>query len=98
MILSWLIPLLATAADVAPGAGPDAPRRAVVLTTDCGCEVDDQWALVHLCLSPAIDLRGVVTTHAPNLRAPAAESSARVAYKVLDLLPLAARPPVMSGS
>jgi purine nucleosidase len=74
------------------------PPRPVVLTTDCGAEVDDQWALAHLALCPELDLKGIVTSHAPNLKPPAAESSARVAREVLDRLPLKARPPVIPGS
>ena len=56
--------------------------RPVVVTTDCGAEVDDQWALAHLALSPEIALKGVVTTHAPSLKRPAAESSAKAAREV----------------
>ncbi len=61
---------------------------AVVLTTDCGADMDDQWTLAHLVLSSEIELRGVVTTHAPNLAAPAAETAARVVAEVLDHLGL----------
>lgn len=69
--------------------------RIVVLTTDCGAEVDDQWALTHLALCSEFDLKGVVTTHAPGLRA---ETSARKAREILDRLPASNRPPVMAGS
>jgi inosine-uridine nucleoside N-ribohydrolase len=72
-------------------------RRSVVLTTDCGAEVDDQWALAHLALGDAWDLKGVVTTHAPNLRAPAAESAAQAARAVLGVLKRDATP-VFAGS
>lgn len=75
-----------------------APRRAIVLSTDCGTEMDDQWALAHLALSPEFDLRGIVTTHAPNLAPPAAETSAKVAEQVLDHLPLLQRPPIYAGA
>jgi purine nucleosidase len=78
-------------------AAPDA-RRAVVLTSDCGCEVDDQWAVAHLALSPEIDLKGVVTTHAPNLAQPAAETSARTVREVLAQLHFQPVPPVIAGS
>ena len=77
------------------------PRRAVVLTTDAGADMDDQWTLAQLTLAPEIDLRGVVTTHAPSLAAPAAETAARIANEVLDHLPLrspARRPFVIAGS
>jgi purine nucleosidase len=73
-------------------------RKAVVLTTDIGVEVDDQWALAHMALSPEIDLKGVVTNHAPNLAAPAAETSAKHARELVVKLPSKCRPPVLAGS
>ena len=75
-------------------------RRAVVLTTDCGADMDDQWTLAQLAVAPELELRGVVTTHAPTPRlpAPASESSARCAREVLDHLPLRRRPAVLAGS
>ncbi len=75
-----------------------AERRAVVLTTDIGTEVDDQWTLAHLALSPEIDLKGVVTTHAPNLAPPPAETSAKFAAELIARLPARARPRVIAGS
>lgn len=76
--------------------GPE--RRRVVLTTDCGTEMDDQWALAHLFLSPSIELRAVVTTHAPNLPSPAAEASAAEAKAVLEHLPGGTGVDVIPGS
>lgn len=72
--------------------------RSIVLTTDCGADMDDQWALAHLVLSPEFLLHGVVTTHAPNLAAPAAETAAYMADEVLDWLPFIVRPPVIVGA
>jgi inosine-uridine nucleoside N-ribohydrolase len=72
--------------------------RSIVLTTDCGVDMDDQWAMVHLSLIPEFDLRGIVTTHAPNLPSPAAQESARITEEVLDHLGLDARPPLFAGS
>jgi inosine-uridine nucleoside N-ribohydrolase len=72
--------------------------RSIVLTTDCGVDMDDQWAIVHLSLIPEFDLRGIVTTHAPNLPAPAAQESARVTAGVLDMVSSAIRPPLFAGS
>jgi inosine-uridine nucleoside N-ribohydrolase len=89
--LGWVALAIAACAE---WEGP----KAVMITTDCGVEVDDQWALAHLALSPEIDLKGVVTTHAPNLPKPAAESSARAAREVLSRLALGSRPPVLAGS
>ena len=73
-------------------------RRAVVLTTDVGAEMDDQWTLAHQALAPEIELRGAITTHAPSLAAPAAETAARVAREVLKHLPIRRHPPVFAGS
>lgn len=75
-------------------------RRAVVLTTDVGAEMDDQWTLAHLLVAPELDLRGVVTTHAPGLNAPAAETTARVAREVLERIPHRSdgATPVFAGS
>jgi inosine-uridine nucleoside N-ribohydrolase len=72
--------------------------RPVVVTTDCGADMDDQWAIAHLALSPAIDVRGVVTTHAPNLAHPAAETAARCAAEVFNHLPIQAPPDIVAGS
>ena len=47
-----------------------ADRKPIVVTTDIGAEVDDQWTLAHMALSPELEVKGVVTTHAPNLAAP----------------------------
>ena len=89
--------LLASLAWSNTGSAP-IRRLPLVLTTDCGAEVDDQWALAHLALSPEVDLKGIVTTHAPTLAPPAAETSARAADALLDLIGPAARPPVIAGS
>ncbi|MDQ3063865.1 MAG: nucleoside hydrolase [Acidobacteriota bacterium] len=72
--------------------------RAVILTTDIGAEMDDQWTLAQLAVAPEFDLRAIVTTHAPSLQNPAAETAARVAREVLDHLPLKKHPPVFAGS
>ncbi len=78
--------------------GDASGRIPVVVTTDCGVEVDDQWALAHLALSPRIDLRAVVTTHAGARNPAAADASAKSAQALLDALPLTHRPPVLAGS
>jgi inosine-uridine nucleoside N-ribohydrolase len=50
-----------------------------LLSTDVGAEVDDQWAIAHLALSPRVNLLGIVTTHTPYLRA---QRSAEIAQEV----------------
>lgn len=87
------VALLAGALGLVP-----ADRKAVVVTTDIGTEVDDQWTVAHLALSPEIEVKGIVTTHAPNLAAPAAETSAVYARELVAKLPARMRPPVFVGS
>jgi purine nucleosidase len=60
--------------------------------------MDDQWAVAHLALSSEAELRGVVTTHAPNLAHPAASTSARCVGEVLAHVPNAPVPTVIAGS
>ncbi len=82
-------------------AGPSRAPRTVVLVTDAGCEVDDQWALAHLLLlseAGRIDLAGIVTTHAPSLNPPAAQSSATAAREIVALVTPREPPPVIAGS
>lgn len=76
-----------------------APRpRDVILTTDCGTEIDDQWAIVYLLLSPGLNVKGVVTTHAPNLAEPRSQTSAACARAALRRLEITSPPPVFAGS
>src|SRR5262245_11311178 len=94
----FLLLLAGAAGCSAPPARVHVP---VLLTTDCGCEVDDQWALADLVLASEegdVDLLGVVTTHAKNLKAPAAETSAAEAREVLRVLRPLEPPPVIAGS
>lgn len=75
-----------------------AKPRDVILTTDCGTEMDDQWAIVYLMLSPQVNVQGIVTTHAPNLAEPRSTTSANCARDVLRRLGLSSPPPVFAGS
>jgi inosine-uridine nucleoside N-ribohydrolase len=50
-----------------------------LLSTDVGAEIDDQWAIARLALSPRVNLLGIVTTHTPYLRA---QRSAEIAQEV----------------
>jgi len=73
-------------------------RKPVVITTDIGTEIDDLWAVAHLLLSPELEVKGIVTTHAPNLPNPAAETSSKFAQELTAKLPARLRVPVMAGS
>jgi purine nucleosidase len=80
------------------GVSATAPAkpRDVILTTDCGTEIDDQWAIVYLFLNPQFHVRGIVSTHAPNIQN--SEFSADCVRDVLHRLQVASPPPVFAGS
>jgi purine nucleosidase len=73
---------------------------AAVLSTDCGVDMDDQWALAHMLLSPEIDLRAIITSHASSVGFSSAASAKKAAEVVQRVLPAGtrSRPPVMPGS
>jgi purine nucleosidase len=80
-----------------PGA-PAAPV-AVLVTTDCGVEIDDQWALTHILVSPELQLRAVVTTHASSVGRRSAASAAAAADVVARVAPSGgASIPVVPGA
>lgn len=58
-LLAVLLPSAAFAAD-----RPHA--TAVVITTDCGADMDDQWAIAHTALSPRIRTLAVIGNFVPD--------------------------------
>jgi inosine-uridine nucleoside N-ribohydrolase len=90
IVLALLFGVLATTAR--------AQRTPVVLLTDIGMDIDDQWALAHLATSPLVELRGIVTSHAANLPEPASAVTARAARAELEVLHLGRHVPVLAGA
>ena len=70
---------------------------AVVLATDCGVEMDDQWALAHLLLSQEFALRAVITTHASSIGFSSATSAKQAAEVIARVPPAAGSPPPEVG-
>jgi inosine-uridine nucleoside N-ribohydrolase len=61
--------LCATLIAVAPDAcdAMDATdQRSIVITTDCGVDMDDQWAIAHAALSPRLRTLAVIGNFAPE--------------------------------
>lgn len=79
------------------GASTFARQRDVILTTDCGADIDDQFAIAYLMLVPQVHVKAIVTTHAPTLPKNA-ESSAACARDVMRRMGLPQTPPVYAGS
>src|SRR4051794_24710073 len=84
---------------LAAATGTTAAPLAVLLTTDCGVEIDDQWALTHILLSPELQLRAVVTTHASSVQH-SSTASAAAAGEVLTRVAASRRGsiPVIPGA
>ncbi len=79
------------------GTSTFARQRDVILTTDCGADIDDQFAIAYLLLVPQVHMKAIVTTHAPTLPKNA-ESSAACARDVMRRMGLSHTPPVFAGS
>ena len=71
----------------------------VILSTDVGNEIDDQWAIVWLLTDPAFDVRGILSANAPSLPDPSAHASYRILRDVVEhRLGLAEHPPLLEGA
>jgi len=79
-------------------AKPPAARIPVVLSTDVGNEIDDQWAITYLLLQPRFEVLGVMSAHAPSISAPAGQTSLRILYDVVEnRLGMTTHPPLIEG-
>ena len=68
----------------------------VVLSTDIGNEIDDQWAVAHLLLEPRFDVLGILSAHAGNF---SAHHTHRVLVEAVECrLGLHDHPPLIEGS
>jgi inosine-uridine nucleoside N-ribohydrolase len=63
VVILLALPTVGAEAVAQPSAGTPRPI-AVVVITDCGADIDDQWALTHLLLTRRIDVKAIVATHA----------------------------------
>ena len=86
-----------TLAGATLAAQPAAARLPVILSSDCGTEIDDQWQVIYLAISPEIDVLGFVGNHARN-----SLTAAQARDTILDVLEnrlgMAGHPPVLAGS
>lgn len=73
-------------------------RIPVILSTDVGNEIDDQWAITWLLLEPRLDVRGVLSAHSPSVTAPAGQTSLRILRDVVEnRLNMPSHPPLIEG-
>lgn len=77
--------------------GKDAAQ--VILSTDVGNEIDDQWAIAYLLVNREFDVLGMVSAHAPSLPSPSAHATYQVLKdEVEHRLGMTAHPPLYEGS
>jgi purine nucleosidase len=71
----------------------------VILSTDIGNEIDDQWAIAYLLTNPKFNVFGIVSANAPSLPAPSAHSTYFVLRdEVENRLGMKVHPPLFEGS
>jgi inosine-uridine nucleoside N-ribohydrolase len=71
----------------------------VILSTDVGNEIDDQWAIAYLLLQPKFEVLGVMSVQAPTLAAPAGYTSYRILVDVVEnRLGMRRHPPLIKGA
>ena len=71
----------------------------VILSTDVGNEIDDQWAITYMLLSPEFDVRAIVSAHAPSLPAPSAHATYKILVDLVERrLGMLTHPPLFEGS
>src|SRR5512141_391161 len=76
-----------------------AARIPVILSTDVGNEIDDQWAIVHTLLSPEFDVLGVASAHAPSLPPPAGQVGLLLLKDIVESrMGMVVHPPLLAGA
>lgn len=76
-----------------------AGRVPVVLSTDVGNEIDDQWAITYLLTQPGFEVRGLLSAQAPSLPDPSAHRSLAILRDVVEhRLGLREHPPLLEGA
>jgi len=90
--------LILLLASLTAQASPQATRIPVILSTDVGNEIDDQWAVAYLLLQPRFQVLGVMSAHAPTIAAPAGHTSYRILLDVVEnRLGMRRHPPLVEG-
>ena len=97
-LLSPLVALLIISSAATHRAQTVATKIPVVLSTDVGNEVDDQWTITYLLLQPRLQTLGIMSAHAPSISAPAGHTSYRILVDVVEnRLGMKRHPPLIQG-
>jgi inosine-uridine nucleoside N-ribohydrolase len=95
--IRWtLFPLLLLLSGLGTVSGARIP---IVLSTDVGNEIDDQWAIVYTLLSPEFEVLGLLSAHAPSIAPPAGRTAYYILRDVVEnRLGMASHPPILEGA
>jgi purine nucleosidase len=78
---------------------PAQAKIPVILSTDVGNEVDDQWAIAYLLTNPQFEVLGILSAHAPTLPDPSAHTTYLVLLdEVENRLGMVTHSPLLEGS
>jgi inosine-uridine nucleoside N-ribohydrolase len=72
---------------LAPSSARSSPiqgSRPLVITTDCGADMDDQWAIAHASIAPELKLLAIVGNFAPKPHNLASAQTTTCAHRVLE--------------
>jgi purine nucleosidase len=74
-------------------------RIPVILSTDTGNEIDDQWVVAHILTHPELDVLAIISMHAPSLPPPAGRSSYLIILdEVENRMKMRVHPPIFEGA
>ena len=97
--LHVIVLLLSQIVFVSAGRASAAEQIPVILSTDVGNEIDDQWAVAYMLTNPQFDVLGIISAQAPTLPPPAAHTTYLVLRdEVENRLGMRSHPPLFEGS
>ncbi len=74
-------------------------RIPVIMSTDVGNEIDDQWAITYMLVNPQYDVLGIISAHAPSLPDPSAQYTYEVLLDLVENhLNMISHPPLFEGA
>lgn len=83
---------------------PERKKIRYIVDTDCKAEVDDQYTLAHILMTPKLDVKGIIAAHFDkmNLHGYAPGETAKASYeevqKVMSLMHCGGEYPVLMGA
>jgi purine nucleosidase len=74
-------------------------KTPLILSTDVGNEIDDQWAIAYMMANPDFEVLGLTSAHSPSLPAPAGyESYLLLKDEIENRMGMLVHPPILRGS